>query len=596
VKSLKCLVRCLLLDAGALCDVDVARDIETALARFEEEGIPFLTVTLPSYCAAFEEALRVGSISSVPFPNFRKRGGYPLFLGGMLRMVFNPEGGAVREDASADAVQAVRQVTSFLGKIFQVCSERYQKRSVEAYITCEKELESQQSISADYLDRLGNVAVRYFGSILTGVDQDLFRNELVPGHGPGSTADGMYGNQKYDLRGWSDNLEPLMPSADYLIPNSRHHAVLDDVQFFEPGTEPPVKVVLVPKTARKARVIAMEPSWKQYAQQALLRSFAERMAGDPVVDISDQSGNQLLAQLGSLDGSFATLDMSEASDRVTVEVVRAVFRRTPLLLQALLAVRSGTASLPCGDIIPLRKYASMGSAVCFPVQTIVFATVVLDAVEQAVNSSSRLDLSTRQIRACVRVFGDDIVVSTPFVHHAIDSLNQIGMRLNPHKSFWTGKFRESCGGDFFRGLDVTYAKLRQLPPRSRRDASGVLSLIAFRNHLYERGFWKTAGRIDDLVRHLGLPLPIVEKTSPVMGRYSCCFAWRGERIHPSYQSPLVKGVVVKTRSPKSESSDVGRLLKCLLPRRVEPFYDKEHLLRSGRPDRVRIKVGMGQPF
>lgn len=596
MKSLKCLTRSILLDAGARCDVDVARDIETALARFEQEGLPFLTVTLPSYCDAFEEALRVGAIASVPFPNFRKRGGYPLFLGGLLRLVFTPEGGAVRDDASVEAVQAVRQVSAYLGKIFQVCEDRFQQRSVDAYVTCEQELVAREALPSSYLARLSMVAVRYFGDILTGSDGDVAHHRLVPGHGPGSTADGLVGNKKYDLRGWSKELEPLMSSVDFLVPNARYRDALRDIEFFEPGSEPPVKVVLVPKTARKARVIAMEPSWKQYAQQALFRSLAERMAGNPMVDIFDQTGNRRLAARGSLDGSFATLDMSEASDRVTVEVVRAVFRRAPSLLQALLAARTGTASLPGKRLIPLAKFASMGSATCFPVQTIVFATIVLDAVEQAVNSSSGCNLSKQEIAACVRVFGDDIVVAAPFVQHAIDSLTQIGMRLNPRKSFWTGRFRESCGGDYFCGEDVTIARLRQLPPRSRRDASGVLSLVAFRNHLYERGYWRTAGVIDDMVGRLGLPLPIVETTSPVVGRHSCCFKWREERIHPDYQSPLVMGIKSQSWSPKSESSEVGKLLKCLLPERELPFFDPMHLQRSGRPDRVRIKVGLGQPF
>lgn len=592
MKSLLRLTCQILLDAGLRCGTDVSRDLERISCRYDHEGESFLTISLPAFCAAFENALAQGQCASVPFPGFRKRSGFPLFLGGMLRQVFTEDGLSILDDPSIDAIQAIRQVCLVLGKLFEVCDVRRERATIEQYVQCELELE-ETWFDPDLLARLGSVAARYFGH-LSVVDERVANLSVVPRHGPGSTADGLRGNAKFDCSSWSEMLEDVFPASEFLVA-SRSESALDHIQFYEPGSEPSVKVVSVPKTAVKARIIAMEPTFKQYAQQALLREMMAVCQNQPIVDLNSQDHNRDLARRGSENGQFATLDLSEASDRVHLSVVEAVFSRFPHLLAALKATRSATADVPGHGKLSLAKFASMGSAVCFPVESIVFAVSAIDSIEQAANGNSNESSPTMDdIRHTVRVFGDDIIVPTRYVHSVVSGLAAIAARPNPRKSFWTGRFRESCGGEYYAGEDVTVARLRRRLPRSPRDAREVLALIAFRNHLYMRGFWGAVKYLDEEWLS-AFPLPIVEETSPIVGRWSI-FQWKAQRFHQDFQSPLVWGLKVLAPPPPSICSEEGMLLKCLLPDRFEPFEDVRHLMRAGRPRRVRIKAGWGQPF
>lgn len=597
MKSLVSLTCSVLQDASAQCATVDTHDQTTIVRRWRREGDSFLTVTMPTFTKAFEKALDRGAIASVAFPGFRKRGGFPLFLGGLLRLVFTEDGKALLDSPSIDAIQAIRQITSLHSKIFEVCDDRRVAKSIDGYVQCEEEL-NEYWIPAQTLTDLGNTATRFFGRQLGDLDRRCANDDLDPRHGPGATADRIMGNSKFDFAEWPQRLDREFPAAHYIIPGYGWWKELQGVEFLAPADERPVRVIAVPKTAAKARIIATEPTAMQYAQQAVLRAFVSEFSGSSqLVNLTDQGRNRMLARAGSLDGSLATLDLSEASDRVLCEVVEGVFRDYPNLLAKLLASRSTRAQLPDGTIIDgLAKFASMGSATCFPVESIVFATAALLGVQRAVNATSRPPMSISKAVRSISVFGDDIIVPTCFVQDVIKVLVSIGARPNPDKSFWTGRFRESCGGDYYAGEDVGIFRVRQRLPRSRRDAKEVLSLISLRNQAYMAGYWGTAGRIDEWLAELRVPMPIVESTSSVHGRWSCAFRHEVHRYDRDVQAPLVKGLIASSPRTLSPASGQGALLKCTLTGRNEPFADAEHLTYSGRPDRVRTKIGWAQPF
>jgi len=58
--------------------------------------------------------------------------------------------------------------------------------------------------------------------------------------------------------------------------------------------------------------------------------------------------------------------------------------------------------------------------------------------------------------AHVGVNGDDIIVPTAYAQRVIDALTLFGFTVNEQKSYYdpNGHFRESCGGDYFRGVGV----------------------------------------------------------------------------------------------------------------------------------------------
>jgi len=616
VKSLKSLSVAVLRNAGLLCDVDTTRDEIRLIARIEKEGEPFLTVTLPTFRRDFERSLAAGRIVddfSTAFKRHRARSGLPLFLGGFLRRVFDCDG-TLLGCPSIEAIRALRQITGLFEKFFEVCDEKHERASIEAYRVCEEEMRDVW-IDPGLLRELSLVAHWLFGVQFRTLDDLCRQGDLIPRHGPGATAEGLVGNNKYDIPSWPKRLDLEFPAADYVIAGYSHDRVLQSISMPEPESETPVRVVSVPKTASKARIIAIEPVAMQYAQQCLLRAFMERFNGSaPCVDLSNQDRNRIMANLGSIEGSLATLDLSEASDRVSISLVDAIFRFAPALLASLKSCRSIRAALPDGDVLSLAKFASMGSATCFPVESVCFATVAVNAVRRALKVPLRalFGRSCRKPKARegkgrigrllsavfneIRVFGDDIIVPTEHVHVVLSDLVRVYSRPNPSKSFWTGLFRESCGGEYYAGSDVSIFRLRQRLPQDMSDGKRLLGLISFRNHAYMGGYWYVAQWCDDLLRTMRVPMPIVEPSSPVVGRSSVAFSWTPQRFHADYQTPLVRGLMVAPRIPKNESSDHGKLLKCLLPGRVEPFDDPQHLSRSGRPNTVRTKVRWGTPY
>jgi hypothetical protein len=82
------------------------------------------------------------------------------------------------------------------------------------------------------------------------------------------------------------------------------------------------------------------------------------------------------------------------------------------------------------------------------------------------------------------------------------ALNQFGFKVNTHKSFWKGNFRESCGMDAYSGIDVTPTYMRRLLPVDRTDSHGVASTVALANQFYLKGMWRTAKFLRKVVEDL----------------------------------------------------------------------------------------------
>jgi hypothetical protein len=243
-------------------------------------------------------------------------------------------------------------------------------------------------------------------------------------------------------------------------------------------------------------------------------------------------------------------------------------------------------------VIQLAKYASMGSALTFPTEAMVFLAIIFQGIEQG--SGRRLTKRTlRSFLGKVRVYGDDIIVPTDMVVSVVEALETFGHKVNSSKSFWTGKFRESCGKEYYDGHDVSIVRFRRMFPSSRKDASEVISLVEFRNQLYYSGYWSTCQRLDETITSLlGGNFPIVESTSPVIGRASY-LPYKAEKMDERLHRPLVRGFVVRPRIPINEIDGVAALVKWFIEGSQE---DPEHLRRSGRPQFVDIKLRMATPY
>lgn len=594
MKSLMQLWQTVLDDVSTGCCTSTDHDLKKAMARFKHEGESFLTITLTNFGGDFQKSLDQGFVDPCHFLGFSRKGGLPRFLGGFLDLVFDRATGRLLDVPSIDAIFAIRQLTLMFGKILLPCSEERVSKAIDGYIVCEQEIrETDLNVGETNLLAFKRISRLLFADIFAKVDHLVYQNKLVPKHGPGSTAEKVLGNSKYVQKQWTARLESIFPYGEYAIPSWRYFEYLDCVDFLEPGQELPVRVVTVPKTLKTPRIIAIEPVCMQYTQQAIAIKLVQLIEQDSIlsrlIGFTDQTVNQRLACQGSVDGHLATLDLSEASDRVSNQLVRLLFANHPFLAEGVDASRSRKADVPGYGVQRLAKFASMGSALCFPVEAMVFTTLCFLGIERALNRPLTKE-DVVSFFGQVRVYGDDIIVPVDTVRSVVSTLETFGFRVNAGKSFWTGKFRESCGRDYYAGSDVTLVRARRVFPTRRKHVSEIVSLYSLRNQFYKSGLWKTAAYLDNMIVGLGLPNPVVLETSSLLGRHSF-LGYESKRMHKTLHTPLAKGYVVRAVVPPSHLEGHHALTKVFLTSGVLPNIDRNHLERAGRPKRVDIKLG-----
>lgn len=595
MKSLMLFYQEVLADAGTMCDISTTTDYKTVCSRVETEGLSFLTITLTDFGKDLEKGLDRGYVDHDLFKAFAFTSGLPRLFGGFLDLVFDRSSGVLLTDPSIMAIRALRQLTLMWGKMELQCTPERERAAFMDYVSCEQDVRAADRSFHLFEDDFKRISSMLFADAFSKVDKIVYDGGLVPKHGSGSTADGLRGNAKYYQSEWTDRLEEYFPAGEYLFPSWRHFDA-SSLTYLEPGAERPVKVITVPKTLKKPRIIAMEPTCMQYTQQALFEVITEEIESSyllkSLIGYHDQTPNQRLARKGSFLGELATLDLSAASDRVSNQHVRALLANFPSFAGAVDSCRSRKADVPGFGVKRLAKFASMGSALCFPFEAMVFITAVFLGIERELKRHlTRGDI--KSFLGKVRVFGDDIIVPVHFVPSVVMTLELLGFKVNRSKSFWTGKFRESCGKDYYAGEDVTLVRVKHGLPSQLTDVQELVSTTSLRNHLYLRGYWGSVRYLDRLIGDI-IPFPAVGPDSPALGKISF-LGYESQRVDPHLQLPMVKAAVVKEFIPVNSVDGYNALMKVFLKRGDEPL-DKMHLRHSGRPNRARIKVGWTRAY
>jgi len=599
LKSLMLLWIKLAHECAGWCCTSATMDCKTVRGRSNHEGLSFLTITLPSFGKDFERSLDQGRVDRNLFRGFSWKGGLPKFLWGFLDLVFDRTSGVLLDSPSLDSIRAIRQLTLMFSKIEMPCSPERVSKAFDGYVQCEQDVHQfDAALSEIDLSEFSRIASMLYWDVFKHVDRIIYERELIPRHGPGSTADSLSSNGKWRQKTWTRRLDEVFALSDYLIPNYSFIGDVQDVDILEPGDEIPAKVISVPKTLKTPRIIAMEPAAMMYCQQSLLRPILDAIRGvdylDSMLGFTDQEPNQLMAREGSRSRELATLDLSEASDRVSNQLVRLLIGGYGSLSAAVDACRSRKADVPGHGVLRLAKFASMGSALCFPFEAMIFLVIVLLGIQRSRNTSLSLK-DIKSLRGSVRIYGDDIIVPVADVQPVVDMLHTFGCKVNISKSFWTGKFRESCGKEYYDDFDVSLVKVRHMFPTQRADATDVIGIVSLRNQLYWAGYWKTCQWLDSWIEGMIVHFPRVLETSSVLGRESA-LGFETQRTHDYLHSPLVKGYVVTSRSPVDPLDDYGALLKYFVERGDEPSLDEEHLERSGRPQAVYTKLRWSSPL
>ena len=636
-KSLLSVLRGILTDVAqsypalaAGCDRDFARIRSSVDAR----GLGVLTLELPALCKHLDKCIDNG-LWTEPFTPLSRRSGpaspCPRLFGGMWLRLFDKKG-MLRDQVDTHAYQLLRQLLLFAKKVRLECKDTAVYAAVASFYEIEEEI-PQPTLPWNGRDFDGSTAKflslaeppgfypeRGELPLLIGIEPR--RSSLLqliqsvadqlacvlgafnafdhkPKHGPGVVSDLKGGEFKYTFPSWPNRLERVFPLADFAYANVGLWA--DSVEEADHSDiEPSSRLIVVPKTQKAPRLIAAEPTAHQWCQQVIWSYFKTAYTNRPIVkgvtlddfvSFGDQTGNQKLARLGSVNGAYVTVDLSSASDRLSCFVVERIFRRNPALLEAFYASRTRYLSQDidkrCPKIVRLKKFSTMGSACTFPVQSHVFLCVALACTLYARGDK----VTPRTIAALagqVRVFGDDIIVPRVAGALLLEALGSLGLKVNQEKTYRNGRFRESCGLEAFAGDVVTPAYF--LRPPTRTNPESVVSAVACRNNFFLKGMWHAAAAIERTVPQ-EFNFPVVEPSSGQLGWISFCgsdVSHLKTRWNKGLQRVETQVTVLSTESARKSPSHWGQLLQYFTEAPASDLF-----WTSGVADRPRCKLSRG---
>jgi hypothetical protein len=504
------------------CDMLVdPHDRNYILRRLQQEGVKFLSVTLPSFSKYAIECVTNGCIikDHPKVTSFRWKRRSPVFMSGLLNE-------AVAGNASSLAV--IRQVCEYFYKTaFSFTPLELVKASID-YHEIEKEV-GQFELDRKFVSNCRKALFRLFPSIVN-LKPDQFMGLGKGRDGPGAFSESKniamvfkctpneFKRLPVSKIGLIDRaLRPFAGSFKSYARSHEPNKFVDDLQHAE--------VLFVPKDSRGPRVISKEPYFALKAQMLAMDVLVPLIEKDSRhrVNFLNQETNQELARIGSLTGVYATLDLEKASDR-NARKSNILLTRGANALSFIVRTLSTKFAKLDGHKFRLNKLANMGSGVCFPFLALtVFISIVT-------NVADARGIPLEEAASNVYVYGDDICLPTRYVNSAIEGLKKWGYSVNTGKSYFTGPFRESCGSDYMSGIDVTPVRFRLtgegldtvnkyrngcIPVRSH---NGILQLERHCRELVKRGLKNLSDYYYRLLeRRLGL-LPYVDFDSHALGR------------------------------------------------------------------------------
>jgi len=365
-------------------------------------------------------------------------------------------------------------------------------------------------------ERLGSLQLPDWVDNLKTIVHFIFRgwsfDGFFPKHGNGAVAEpGMKTiKAKSDAFHYPRKLsyiyDKLLEDGEYVLPNPEL-PVVDKGRGYS-------RLKFVPKSWKTSRSICMEPVPYQWAQQGARLVYEEFLSSSVLknhVVLQDQRENQKMAQFGSKTNLVDTIDLSSASDSVSWALVKRVFPAG--VLKHLLATRTSRVEMPNRSIQDVHKFAPMGSALCFPVQSTLYSAIVamvsiaesycLDW-EKAGTLASIKDLSVawqycfgdgrfpsnqRTHHIPFRCYGDDITCDKDVTSNTIAALMQLGFKVNTDKSFIGSQaYRESCGKYYCQGHDVTPYFFKTKRIDRRINVKALAGIIDHANKALAYGF------------------------------------------------------------------------------------------------------------
>lgn len=301
-------------------------------------------------------------------------------------------------------------------------------------------------------DSIFHAAIRYIASVLGEVPYDSIIESCGWGPGVSSSCKGQR-TTGYDKFTSVPEVTPDLQLVVHHVINAWHpwSATILQAQDEETGLPLPCslipyglptvrgnKVAFVPKNSKTDRAIAVEPTVNCFVQKGI-GSVIRRKLRRAGVDLSDQGRNRALARRGSVDGSLCTIDLESASDTISLELVRRLL--PPAWFDLLDRARSKFGTFD-GKTFFWEKFSSMGNGFTFELESLIFWALTRAIADEASSDEP------------VSVYGDDIICESRLFGRVSEIFAHCGFKVNVLKSFSHGPFRESCGEDFYRNLNV----------------------------------------------------------------------------------------------------------------------------------------------
>jgi hypothetical protein len=557
---------------------EVERDMSRLLHEVQFRGLEVLAVELPSLCKHFDKCLglELYTRSGLPLSRSAKKGVVlPVFLQDLYLQVFTPEG-MLRVQPSITAIIALRQILKGLSKVDQQCRKDRISNEVANFRAIEDDLPdytlpwggvwpdydsisyrchrisfvddsrridervqdrplpSGSSIRHDSagpadprgplatLQRVADVASASLGDFSFEISDG--GRIFIPKHGKGRVSNLSRAVSKYRFQEWPEKLDCIFPFELYGSPTLGQRPYERELPGVC-GSTSPSKLIAVPKTLKGPRLIASEPNQQMWIQQLVslqLRSKIDEKSSvfKECIRIDDQTRNARMALEASRSGTHATIDLSSASDRLSLWTIERLFRRNLSFLTRLNACRTPTIRNGIDkswDLINLKKAFSQGNALTFPTQSVAYAIIVASAViyDRGLQPSAKV---LKQVLSECSVYGDDIIVPVDHFESSVYLLEALGLKVNLDKTFHKGRFRESCGVDAYDGVDVTPAYVKTLLQKPNHEKA--VATIQASNNLHMRLWWNLAAWQSSLVSHLSGGIPVCYHKDSKLGFWS----------------------------------------------------------------------------
>lgn len=243
----------------------------------------------------------------------------------------------------------------------------------------------------------------------------------------------------------------------------------------KPGGIPDyIAVEAVPKSYKQPRIIGEVPAYFQYQLQGV-RTYMEEARAKSIyrdsIILDDQAPNQLLAFIGSVQGTVATIDLSSASDSISSALARRCFSK--IWFDSIEQNNPKYLLYPDATLARRWIWQTSGNATTFEGESGLFLAIALSAHETVERFTKVDDLIPP------RVYGDDLECDVRVYDTLCDFLELLGFQVNKDKSFTVGSFyRESCGVEYWCGLDTStkYWPRKAIGGKNENDYAALIQL------------------------------------------------------------------------------------------------------------------------